>query len=199
MYVNLAFAIPAAIAAGRLLVNMRPADAPADRRAGRPRRHGGAVRPGVRVRQRRDGRLGRAADRRDARLRGRCARSVRRDPAPGREPAAAAAHRRRPQPRRVLPRGRHRLDRDVRHVPVPDVLPAAEPGLLADRDRPGVPAHGGGDHGVRHHRVDATPPARRAPGRWSRPAWPLPPSASPTSRASRSTRATRARCYPACW
>ena len=39
MYVNLAFAIPAAIAAGRLLVNHAAGHTPADRRAGRPGRH----------------------------------------------------------------------------------------------------------------------------------------------------------------
>ena len=41
--------------------------------------------------------------------------------------------------------------RPVRGVPVPDLLPAADQGLLADPDRPRVPADDGGDH----HQRDA--------------------------------------------
>ncbi len=62
MYVNLAFAIPAALAGFRLLTNLRPAEPPADRRGGRDRRNGWPIRSRLRVRQRRDGRLGRASD-----------------------------------------------------------------------------------------------------------------------------------------
>ena len=57
-----------------------------------------------------------------------------------RVPAAAAARRPRPRPRRCVPRDAAGGRGDVRRLPVPDVLPAAEPRLLADPDGLGVPA-----------------------------------------------------------
>ena len=63
-----------------------------------------------------------------------------------RAPAAAAAGGGRPRPRRRLPRDRHLGHRPVRGLPVPDLLPPADQGLLADRDRPRVPADDRGDH-----------------------------------------------------
>ena len=59
------------------------------------------------------------------------------------QPAAAAARRRRPRPRRRLPRHRDRRRRDVRRLPVPHLLHAADPGLLAAGHRPRVPADDG--------------------------------------------------------
>ena len=50
-------------------------------------------------------------------------------------PAAAAVDRARPQPRRGLPLGGGRRRRDVRHLPVRHLLPAAHAGVLADPDR----------------------------------------------------------------
>ena len=50
---------------------------------------------------------------------------------------------------------RHRRHRDVRAVPVPDVLHAAHARLLADRDRPRLPAAVGGDHRHRPGREPA--------------------------------------------
>ena len=55
---------------------------------------------------------------------------------PGRPPAAAAAHRARPQPRRRLPRHVRGGRRDVRGLPVPDLLPAE----LARLQRRSAPA-----------------------------------------------------------
>ena len=55
------------------------------------------------------------------------------------EPAAPAAGRARPQPRRLVPRDRHGRRGHLRRLPVPDLLHAADPGLLAD-DRPALPS-----------------------------------------------------------
>ena len=60
----------------------------------------------------------------------------------------------RPHPRRGVPRHRHRRHRDVRGLPLPHVLPAADQGLHADPVRPGVPADDRGDH--RHGRRRST-------------------------------------------
>ena len=59
--------------------------------------------------------------------------------------AAATADRRRPQPGRVLPVDPHHRRRHVRHLLVPDLLPARNPGLQPGDGRPGLPAHGRGD------------------------------------------------------
>ena len=69
---------------------------------------------------------------------------------PRRQPAAAAARRARPRSRRLVPRDGPRRVGDVRRLPLPDVLPPAEPRLLADQDGSGVPADDRHDH----HRGD---------------------------------------------
>ena len=91
--------------------------------------------------QRRDRRLERAADARLPRRRRRAAGRLRADPAPRRRTrccrcascstATAAAP--------TWPIGIAGVGH-VRRLPVPDLLPAADPRLLADPDRPGVPA-----------------------------------------------------------
>ena len=78
------------------------------------------------------------------------------DPARVQPPAAAAARRARPQPRRRLPGDGHRRRGHVRRLPVPDLLPADDARLLADPDRPRVPADVAGDH--------RSPRRRRPPG-----------------------------------
>ena len=72
--------------------------------------------------------------------RGRAARRVRALGAPGHEPAAAAARRARPQPRRVLPGVPARRRRAVRDVPVPDLLLPGQPRLQPAQGRLRVPA-----------------------------------------------------------
>ena len=67
-------------------------------------------------------------------------RSVRGLAAPGGPPAAATPGGARPQPRRRLPVDIHRHGRAVRDLLVPDLLPAADAGLLAARDRRRLPA-----------------------------------------------------------
>jgi MFS family permease len=69
------------------------------------------------------------------------ARGVRDLAGPGSQPAATAADRARPQPGRRVRVHAHRLQRDVRRLPVPDLLPAADAGLLAGRHRPRHLAH----------------------------------------------------------
>ena len=171
MFVNLVLAVPAAVAALRLLPDDVVQATPV---ADRPARHadgvGRPVRARLRLLQRRVRRLGRAADDRRPRRRRRPARGVRRRRAPRRAPAAAAARRRRPRPRRRLPRHRRRRRRDVRRLPVPHLLHAADPRLLAARVRPGVPADDGGDHAGRRDRPDPPAAALRRRGRWSPPA-----------------------------
>ena len=84
---------------------------------------------------------------------------------PGGQPAAAAAGGARPQPGRRVRVHAHRLGRDVRDVPVPDLLPAADAGLHADRHRLRVPAHRRRHRrrGQRvHHRPDAEDRAQAA-------------------------------------
>ena len=116
------------------------------RRARRDRRHRRALRPGVRVHDGRAGGLGGAGDDRSARRVRPGPRRIRPDRAAGGEPAAAASGGGRPQSRWRLPRGRSVRHRDVRRVPVPDVLPSGEPRLLADSGRAGIPPDGGDDH-----------------------------------------------------
>ena len=143
MYLNLGFAIPAAVAGGRLLVNMRPAE--------RPR----IDVPGALVAT--SGLFALVYGFSNAEMDSWSApltigllgfgvvavAGVRRDRAAGGRAAPAAPGGRRPQPRRGLPGRRGHGRRGVRDVPVPDLLPAAGPGLLADRGRPGLPADGG--------------------------------------------------------
>ncbi len=112
--------------------------------AHRPRRHRARRRRPVRRRVRllagRDQRLGlgghdRVADRGCGvpdRVRPRRAR--------GRAPAASAARCGRPRAGHGVRRRRHRRHRDVRPVPVPDLLPAGRQGVQPGRLRPGIPA-----------------------------------------------------------
>ena len=160
MYVNLAFAIPAAIGAARLLVNMRPAVRPK------------IDVPGVLVAS--SGLFALVYGFANAEMDSWSAPltvgllaygvaaavafvAIERRVASA---AAAAAGGQRSQPRRGVPGGVDRRRRDVRDVPVPDLLPAAEPGLLADRVRPGLPADGGRGLGDGSGRGDEAPAAR---------------------------------------
>ena len=77
------------------------------------------------------------------------------------DPAAAAAHRLGPRPRRRLRVDQHRRGERLRRLPVPHVLHAAEPRLLADEDGRRVPAD---DRADLHRRADAADP-RAAAGR----------------------------------
>ena len=137
--------------------------AAADRHPRRDHGVGRPVRPGLRLLQRRDAGMGRAADdRRPGRLR-RAARRVRRDRAPRRAPAAAAARRRRPRSRRRLSRRRDRRRGHVRRVPLPHLLHAADPGLRAAEDGPRLPADDGRADADRRDRPDAPGAALRRP------------------------------------
>ena len=141
MYVNLAFAIPAALGA------MHPAAQRGRRARARARhpRHAHRDRPAC-------SRSSTASRRPRPRAGAPASRSASSPPASSCWPrsswlqrrvghaAAAAARRRRPQPRRRLPRRRHRRRGHVRRLPVPHLLPAADARLLADQDRPRVPA-----------------------------------------------------------
>ena len=82
------------------------------------------------------------------------------------QPAAPAARRRRPHPRRRLPRGRRRRRRDVRRLPVPHLLHAADPRLLAAGVRARVPADDGRDHAGRARSARPACCRASAHGRW---------------------------------
>ena len=66
--------------------------------------------------------------------------------APSRQPVAAAAHPRRPQPRRVQPDVPAGRGGPVRDVPLPDLLLPAEPGLQPGQVRVRLPAVQRGHH-----------------------------------------------------
>ena len=163
LYVNLVIALPAALVAFRLLAQPGRPRAAEDRLAGRG---GGVVRPvraGVRVLQRRVRVVERPADPGLLRRQRRPADVVRVHRAPHRPSAAAAAHRLGPRPRRRL-----RVDRPgrlgrVRGVPVPDLLHAADAGLLGAQDRRRVPADDRRDRGHLHDRADQAPGPRGRP------------------------------------
>ena len=162
LYVNLLFAIPAAIAAYSLLVNQVPATRPRLDIPGTLTATTGllALVYGFSHAETSSwgdsltiALLAASADPAD-RLRG--------HPAPLQPPAAPAADRARPRSRRRLPGHGHRRRRHVRRLPVPDLLPAEHARLLADQVRPGVPADVGRDH---HHGHDGDDP----PGAAHRP------------------------------
>ena len=111
-------------------------------RAGHPARLGVDVLPGLRVLQRRDPQVGRGVDLGLPDRGGGAADRVRDLADPRVAPAAAAAGRAGPQPGRCLPGRVHGQRGPVRHLPVPDLLPADDPGLHAGDHRPRVPAHG---------------------------------------------------------
>ena len=97
----------------------------------------------LRVLERCDARLEHTVHVRVPRRGGRAAGRLRRLAGARQPPAAAAPGGARPQPRRGLPGHPHRRGRPVRHLPVPDLLHAGQPGLFAGDQRPGLPADGG--------------------------------------------------------
>jgi hypothetical protein len=101
---------------------------------------GFAVLPGLRVRQRGHAHLGHAVHLGVPGHRPGAGRGVRGVDGPGGPPAAATPGGARPQPRRRLLVAIHRHGRAVRDLLVPDLLPAADAGLLAARDRRRLPA-----------------------------------------------------------
>ena len=116
---------------------------PARRRA----RLGLDVLPGLRVLQRREPQLAHAVHLRLPGRRRGAARRVRVLAVPRGQPAAAAPGGARPQPRRRLPGRADRRRGHVRHLLVPHLLHAADPGLLPGGQRRRLPAddrHGGG-------------------------------------------------------
>ena len=120
-----------------------PAVIPGQAQAGHPGRPAGLRRhvlPGLRVLQRGQPHLGRAVHLRVPGRRRGAAGGVRGLAGPGRPPAAAAPGGAGPQPGRRLPVDAHRRGRAVRHLLVPDLLPAADAGLLPAGHRGGVPA-----------------------------------------------------------
>ena len=169
MFVNLVFAAFAFVggsAAAAQPALRPPAEAGLARNTDGLRR---PVRPRLRLLPRRDGRLG---QQRDARFpqRGRgTARLVRPDPVRLAAPVAADARRARPQPRWGVPGDVHCRRRDVRDLPVPDVLPAADARLQRGQHRLGLPAD---ERRPGHHRGDGVGgahPARSARASSSRP------------------------------
>ena len=126
------------------------------------------VRAGVRLLARRDHELGQPADPRACSRAASCSWPLFAcDRVAGRAPAASAAGRHRPQPRRLVPVDRDLRRGDVRRVPVPHLLPAADPRLLAGHHRAGVPADDRGGHGLRgdRERRGCAPGSARGPRR----------------------------------
>ena len=152
----------------------QPAAAAGPARArGRGRRH---VLHRLRLLQRGQRRLARASDvGLPCRRRG-VARGVRLHRDAGPPAAAAAADRPGPQPGRRLPVDPHHRRRHVRHLPVPDLLPAGDPGLQPGHGRCRLPAHG-------RRRSSSAPtwptscccPASAPGGSWRRACSPPPP------------------------
>ena len=140
LYVNLVFAVIAVAGALAYMRSSRPANPAAD---GLARGRTGlrrAVPHRVRLLPRRDGRLDGRADHRLPGPRPGPARRVRRRRAAGQSPAAAAARDTRPHPGRLLRRGRPLGNRDLRRLPVPDLLPAGGQGVQPGDQRAGLPA-----------------------------------------------------------
>ena len=162
-FVNIPFAIVAAV--GCVLRHPRAGRRPQPLAARHPRRrplHPRSGLAGLRLHPRRVRRLVGPADHRPVRRLGGAARRVRPHRVQGQVPAAAAARRDRAQPRRCLPLARPRHHRDVRPVPLPDLLPAGREGLLADQDRLRLPADDRGhDHRLHADRRPADDPGRR--------------------------------------
>ena len=140
LYVNLIFA-GVAFTGGAAAAEA--AAVPGEAQARCPGRAAGlqwGVLPGLRLLQRGHAPLGHAVHLRVPGRRRGAAGGVRGLADPGRPPAAAAPGGARPQPRRRLPLDVHRRRRAVRDLLVPDLLPAADAGLLAAGDRRRVPA-----------------------------------------------------------
>ena len=170
MYVNLGFAIPAALGGLALLHQTRPATG--RRGSTSPARSTattGLFATRLRLLERRDQRLGRADHDRQPRRRRRAARRLRRDRAPRRAArccrCGSSSTAPAPAPTSPWPIGRRR---DVRRLPLPHLLPAADARLLAGRDRARVPADGRRDRrrGRPDHREAAAAgrPAADRPG-----------------------------------
>ncbi len=161
MYVNLFIAVPAAFAAFRLIANDPHPQRPKIDWRGAALACTGlfAIVFGFSEAER-DSFLGADHDRR-AHPRSAAHRGVRREPAPGRVPAAAAAHRVGPSAWRRLPVDRDRRLEHVRRVPVPHVLHADQPGLLATANGLRVPADDRRDLRGRADDPDARAAARR--------------------------------------
>ena len=99
--------------------------------AGHPGRAAGVrwpVLPGLRILERGHARLAAPRPRRASWSRAWCCSWVRVLAGPGGQPAAPAAGRAGPQPGRRVRVDAHRLERHVRHLPVPDLLHAADAG-----------------------------------------------------------------------
>ncbi len=107
--------------------------------------------------------LGGADHRRAAARRGGPAGRVRAGRDAGRASAAAAADRAEPVPRRRVPGHRAVGHRHLRDLLVPDLLPAANPGLLTGQDRTGLPADDRRPHPVLHDVQRGPDAAVRAP------------------------------------
>ena len=179
LYVNLVFAAIAGAGAVVLLRRQpgQPAAAAGPARArGRGRRH---VLHRLRLLQRGQRRLARAGDVGfPGRGRG-AADGVRLHRDAGPPATATAADRPGPQPGRRLPVDPGHRRRHVRHLLVPHLLPAGDPGLEPGHGRRRLPAHGRRDHRQRQpgqHRAAAPhrPQVARRAGhaRRRRPGWP---------------------------
>ena len=146
-----------------------PAGPRADRSARRRARLGRPVRPRLRVLERRDDLVDGSDHNHRARAERHAARWLHRARAARRASAAAAAHRLGSGPRRGVRDDRAGRLGGVCRLPVPHLLPAAEPRLLAAEDRPRLPAHDRDDRPHGHHRADAgSAPDRRQASRRDR-------------------------------
>ena len=168
LYVNLAIAVPTAIVALRLLrTSASPARAPIDL-LGASRSPRAACSPSCTASPTLRRARGRIPSRSSRSRPSACAAGrVHRGRATRRASAAAAAHRVGSSARRRLRDDRAGRFCGVRRLPVPHLLPAAEPRLLAAEDRPGLPADDRDDRPHRDHGADADPASHRAPSRWS--------------------------------
>ena len=119
------------------------ASVPGQAKAGHPGRRPGVrwlVLPRLRVLERGHPQLAHAVHVRLPHHRRGAAHRIRVLAGPGRQPSAATPRGARPQPWRRVPVDAARFRGHVRGFPVPDLLPAADAGLLAGRDRLRVPA-----------------------------------------------------------
>ena len=143
MYVNLAFAIPAALGARRAAADQaRPRPAASIDIPGHAPATGRPVRARLRLLRAPRPTAGATADGRSPRRRRRPARRLRRARAPRRQPAAAAARACSTAPAAAPTWPSPSSAPACSRLPVPHLLPAADARLLADRDRPRVPADG---------------------------------------------------------
>ena len=161
LYVNLFIAIPAAFAALRLIVNEAHPQRPRIDFVGAALACTGLFAIVFGFSKAETDVVAGAGDDRLADGGRRAAHRLRADRAARRPAAAAAAHRLGPRPRRRLRLDRHRRRERLRRLPVPHVLHAAEPRLLAAEDRRRLPADDGADLHRRADRADPGAAARR--------------------------------------